>query len=451
MGLAGFALTVATTIVGVLSLNLMILGAASSGAFIKPVGKKKKEDRQRARSELWDLSQQPLPGFHHKFYQAQDGIDLHYVEGGDTSPTSPLIIFIHGFPDSWFIWHHQLETPSIQQKAHLIAVDMPGYGGSDCFPVASPSAILTSLTNFILAMKEKKTNETCILVTHDWGSVIGFRLASEVGFLFTRCIILNAIHPSLAIENMDRATSSAGKMMQTYIRNPTNLTLLRSAFTSLRPFLTQLKCSYYASIFLLPSPLARQLFKMGDFWFLRICSKLAKVRNEEIYLASSLGPSSSEADGYPSSILTRQNVNSRADGMISYYRDNLAFGKWSKPENIQLISAASETSNGFTGLLEPKPGRFACPVTIVYGARDTAFHRKFCYEGLEDYLYPTKGAGLGNFLVCFPRAGHWPMVASPGRESVDMLIEAAVDGIGGEEMKERVWAVDKDVKFEVEK
>ncbi|EPS44288.1 hypothetical protein H072_1731 [Dactylellina haptotyla CBS 200.50] len=451
MGLAGFALAVATTIVGVASLNLMILAAASSGSFIKPVGRKKKEARLQARSELWDLSLQPLPGFMHKFYEAEDGINLHYVEGGDTSPGSPLIVFIHGFPDSWFIWHHQLASPSIQQKAHLIAVDMPGYGGSDCFPVASPTAILTSLTTFILAMKEKKTNESCILVTHDWGSVVGFRLASEVGFLFSRCIILNAIHPPLAIENMTRATSSASRMLQTYMRNPTNLALIRSAFRSMKPFLTQMVCSYYISVFLLPLPLARQLYKMGDFWFPRLCSKLAKVRNEEIYLASVLGPSKAEADGYPSSILTRQNVNKRADGMIAYYRDNLAFGKWSKPESLQLLTAASETSGGFTGLLEPKKGSFRCPVTIVYGGRDSAFHRRFCYEGLEEYLYPSKGDVGKSYLVCFPRAGHWPMVPSPGRESVEMLIESALDGLDGEQMKERVWLVDKDAKFEVEK
>ncbi|KAF3931073.1 hypothetical protein ABW20_dc0105986 [Dactylellina cionopaga] len=451
MGLTGFAVTLLTTVVGVVSLNLFILGAASSGAFIKPVSKKKKEARLQARGELWDLSSQPLPGFLHKFYKANDGINLHYVEGGDTSPDSPLIIFIHGFPDSWFIWHHQLSSPSIQQKAHLIAVDLPGYGGSDCFPLATATAILNSLTDFILAQKEKKTSESCVLVTHDWGSIVGFRLASEVGFLFTRCIILSAAHPSLALENMTRATSSASKMLRTYVRNPTNFALVRSAFRSLRPFLTQLLCSYYVSVFLLPLPLARQLYKMGDFWFLRLFVKLAKFPSEEMYLASSLGPSAAEADGYPSSILTRQDVNKRADGMIAYYRDNLAWGKWSKPENLQLLSAASETNGGFTGLLEQKEGRFKCPVTIVYGGKDSAFHRRFCYEGLEEYLYPSKGKAGKSYLLCFPRAGHWPMVASPGRESLDMLIESELDGVDTEGMKENVWVVDKNIKFEVEK
>ncbi|KAK6534191.1 hypothetical protein TWF281_005524 [Arthrobotrys megalospora] len=451
MGLASFARTVVTTVIGIVSLNLFVLGAASSGALVLPVGKKKKQARLQAQSELWDLSTQPLPGFHHKFFEAADGVNLHYVEGGDTSPSAPLVIFIHGFPDSWFVWHHQLSAPAIQQKAHLIAVDLPGYGGSDAFPRATATAILTSLASFIISQKEKKTCESCILVTHDWGSIVGFRLASEVGFLFTRCIILNALHPSLALENMTRATSSASRMLQTYVRNPTNFALIRSAFRSMKPLLTQLKCSYYVSVFLLPLPLARQLYKMGDFWFLRVLSKISKFSNEEVYLASSFGPSKSEADGYPASILARDNVNKRADDKIAYYRDNLALGKWKKPENIQLIAAASDTNSGFTGLLEQKEGSFKCPVTIVYGARDTAFHRRFCFEGLEEYLLPSKGKIGKSYLVCFPRSGHWPMVPSPGRESVDMLIESELEGIDGEDMKEKVWAVDKDVKFEIEK
>lgn len=70
-------------------------------------------------------------------------------------------------------------------------MDLPGFGASDSFSNASASAVLGALTSFILA---KQSGRPTILVTHDWGGVIGARLASEVGVLFTRCIILNAIH-----------------------------------------------------------------------------------------------------------------------------------------------------------------------------------------------------------------------------------------------------------------
>ncbi|KAF3922834.1 hypothetical protein ABW21_db0207936 [Orbilia brochopaga] len=445
MGIAWFAGQVFVALAGVGVLGLFALGAAADGAFTRSVPKRKKEARLQARNELWDLSMQPLPGFHHRFYEAEDGINLHYVEGGDTSPDSPLIIFLHGFPDSWFIWHHQLSSPSIQQKAHLIAVDLPGYGGSDVHPTASPTAVLSSLANFIIAQKDAKTNERCFLVTHDWGSVIGFRLASEVGFLFERCIILNAVHPALIIENAERATSSAAQMLRTYVRNPTNTALVRSAFRTLKPLLTQLRCSYYVAAMLLPRPLARQVYKMGDFWFLRLARRMARFPDEETYLASSLGPSKDSADGYPASVLARQDVNRRADGMLAYYRDNLAFGRWTKPENIQLLCAATDMNTGFA-IIPRKEGSFSCPVTIVYGGRDTAFHRRFCFEGLDDYLLRSKEQ---SYLLCFPQAGHWPMVASPGRQTVDVLIEGALDHVKEEELQRRVERVDKNVKFEV--
>lgn len=34
------------------------------------------------------------------------GIRLHYVEAGDRN--KPLMIFLHGFPEFWFCWRHQI-------------------------------------------------------------------------------------------------------------------------------------------------------------------------------------------------------------------------------------------------------------------------------------------------------------------------------------------------------
>ena len=42
----------------------------------------------------------------HKFADL-GGLRIHYVEKGDAE--RPLIIFVHGFPEFWFSWRHQLE------------------------------------------------------------------------------------------------------------------------------------------------------------------------------------------------------------------------------------------------------------------------------------------------------------------------------------------------------
>ena len=43
----------------------------------------------------------------HKYIKLDSGIKLHYVEKGDKS--KPLMVFLHGFPEFWFCWRHQIE------------------------------------------------------------------------------------------------------------------------------------------------------------------------------------------------------------------------------------------------------------------------------------------------------------------------------------------------------
>src|SRR5262245_18145915 len=56
---------------------------------------------------------------------AANGINLHYVEQG----SGPLVLFCHGFPESWYSWRHQL--PALAAAGfRAVALDMRGYGGS---------------------------------------------------------------------------------------------------------------------------------------------------------------------------------------------------------------------------------------------------------------------------------------------------------------------------------
>ena len=48
----------------------------------------------------------------HKYIKLSNGIKMHYVEKGDS--TRPLMVFLHGFPEFWFCWRHQIEYFSQQ-------------------------------------------------------------------------------------------------------------------------------------------------------------------------------------------------------------------------------------------------------------------------------------------------------------------------------------------------
>lgn len=94
-------------------------------------------------------------------------------------------------------------------KAILVCVDLPGFGGSDSFPYHGADEVLDAVTEFIIAMREtyleieneaiQPEERNTYIVGHDWGCIIGMRLASEASCLADRYILMNAPHVSLRI------------------------------------------------------------------------------------------------------------------------------------------------------------------------------------------------------------------------------------------------------------
>ena len=54
-----------------------------------------------------------------------NGISLHAVAMGE----GPLVVFCHGFPESWYSWRHQLPAVAVA-GFRAVALDMRGYGGT---------------------------------------------------------------------------------------------------------------------------------------------------------------------------------------------------------------------------------------------------------------------------------------------------------------------------------
>lgn len=165
-----------------------------------------------ARDRFWNLSKSPFPGFQHAFFKLRNGLKLHYItnragtrlQTGNKSGTDNLFIFLHGFPDSSMMWRHLLAEPAIPiSSARLVCVDLPNFGGSDSFDVPD-TAVLESITEFILAIREEHGDSmaggnrdfSTVIVAHDWGCVIGYRLAAEAPQLADRFILSNGPHVS---------------------------------------------------------------------------------------------------------------------------------------------------------------------------------------------------------------------------------------------------------------
>jgi pimeloyl-ACP methyl ester carboxylesterase len=85
----------------------------------------------------------------------------------------------------------------LREKAILVAVDLPGYGGSDGLDISGPDEVMNVMSEYVLAMRELyQSKGPVIVVGHDWGAVIAFRFASEAPSLADRFIVSNGVHVS---------------------------------------------------------------------------------------------------------------------------------------------------------------------------------------------------------------------------------------------------------------
>lgn len=95
---------------------------------------------------------------------ATNGIELNIAEAGE----GPLVIMLHGFPESWYSWRHQFE-PIANAGYKAVAPDMRGYGKSDK-PEDVSAYNQVEVVNDIIGLIPALGYETAIVIGHDWGA-----------------------------------------------------------------------------------------------------------------------------------------------------------------------------------------------------------------------------------------------------------------------------------------
>lgn len=130
-------------------------------------------------------------------YVKLKGVKLHYVEAG--AKTQPLLLLLHGFPDCWLSWRHQIQP--LSQHFRVIALDMKGFGDSDK-PLRRKKyridIILDELKQFISAQGVS----TCSIVGHDLGAHIGWYFVHEYPELVNKFVSVSCTHPNLYWDNL---------------------------------------------------------------------------------------------------------------------------------------------------------------------------------------------------------------------------------------------------------
>lgn len=110
---------------------------------------------------------------------AANGIRLHYVACG----AGPTVILVHGFPESWYSWRHQLPVLA-QAGFRAVAIDVRGYGRSSK-PVNVDDYRMIRHVGDMVGLLEALDCGTATLVGHDWGAPIVWTSALLRPDLFT--------------------------------------------------------------------------------------------------------------------------------------------------------------------------------------------------------------------------------------------------------------------------
>lgn len=95
-----------------------------------------------------------------------NGIRLRTVVEGK----GPLVILLHGFPQCWYLWRHQID-PLVNAGFQVAVPDQRGYGGSDRPPEIEAYDI-THLTNDVVGIADTLGHEKFYLVGHNWGAIV---------------------------------------------------------------------------------------------------------------------------------------------------------------------------------------------------------------------------------------------------------------------------------------
>ncbi|AYY15183.1 alpha/beta hydrolase [Actinobacteria bacterium YIM 96077] len=134
---------------------------------------------------LHDQVEVPGPWSHRRI--AANGAQFHVAELGD----GPLILLLHGFPEFWWAWRHQL--PRLAEAGwRAVAMDLRGFGGSDKPPRGyDPATFAADVTGVIRSIGERQA----ILVGHGWGAYGAWMAAAFRPAHVRALVTLSMPHP----------------------------------------------------------------------------------------------------------------------------------------------------------------------------------------------------------------------------------------------------------------
>lgn len=126
----------------------------------------------------------------HTFIQT-NGVKLHVVQAGQQD--GPLVILLHGFPEFWYGWRHQIDF-LVEQGYRVWMPDQRGYNLSDK-PAGIEPYNQPVLADDVRGLIDAAGREKTFLVGHDWGAAVAWWTAMKHADRIEKLVILNVPHP----------------------------------------------------------------------------------------------------------------------------------------------------------------------------------------------------------------------------------------------------------------
>ncbi|KAL6638207.1 hypothetical protein ACP70R_025779 [Stipagrostis hirtigluma subsp. patula] len=295
-----------------------------------------------------------------------NGISMHVAETGDAEGITgrPAVVFLHGFPELWYSWRHQMEHLAARGY-RCVAPDLRGYGGTAAPPEVSAYSAF-HVVGDVVALLDALGLDKVFVVGHDWGALIAWYLC-----LFRPDRVTALVNTSVAFMRhvMIRAGPDAVKTTDYFNRTygPT----------------------YYICRFQEPGVAENQFSPANARYLMRqiLCNRLTSEsaggkKPDAAADDSSLPPWLTEADvEYFASEFERTGFT----GGINYYRN--------MDRNWELAAPWADA-------------KITVPTKFIVGDGDLTYH----YPGIQDYIHKggfKADVPLLEDVVVIPGAGHF--------------------------------------------
>lgn len=299
-----------------------------------------------------------------------NGIQLNIAEAGK----GPLVLLLHGFPESWYSWRHQF-APIAAAGYHVVAPDMRGYGKSDK-PHEITAYTQVEVVKDIIGLIPALGYETAIVIGHDWGAPTAW---------------------STALNHPDKVRAVGGLSVPFMPRSPVQpMPMMREMF----------KGQFFYQLYFFEPGVAEAEFEKD----IRLCLKKFLV----------LGGGETDLTSLPE--------KSEHDDMFSNLPEPEALPKWLSENDLDFFASEFERS-GMRGplnyyrnhdltwkLTEGAPTEIHQPAMFLAGANDGVV--TMAAPAIEMMPHFVKDLRINRML---PGIGHWTQQEAPEATNAAIL------------------------------